>query len=359
MTRPGDATVQGRLIDRYAALVCDLDGVVYRGRRAVTGAVETLGSVMGEGVHVAFATNNASRAPTEVMSHLEQLGVAPPARSPTSLMVVVTSAQAAAQIVRRRLEPGSAVLAVGGPGVAEALRAAGLEPFSCADAKRFPRARAVVQGAGSDVSWRDLAEAAYRIQQGALWVVTNGDRTIPTARGLAPGNGALAEAVRAAVGVDAVFAGKPAPGLYEHALSRLGVVRQDALVVGDRLDTDVAGAVAAGMDSLMVLGGAHGLVDAVHCDPATRPTYLGVDLRALLIDHERSSDEPMEPLLVERGMVAGPVLDPDRPTQALDQIVRAAWKTLDDGGELPRHAEAWRLLEDEIRGAWCGWWDLR
>lgn len=356
MTRSFDLRQTDRLIDRYHALVCDLDGVVYRGKRAVVGAVETLTTATALGVRVVFATNNASRTPADVVAHLESLGLVKQIE-PTLSMSVVTSAEAAACLVKRQVGPGSPVLAVGGPGVSEALLAAELVAFSSADSKLFPEALAVVQGAGHDVTWRDLAEAAYRIQQGALWVATNQDMTIPTSRGLAPGNGAFAEAVRAAVGVEAQFAGKPAPALYELALERVAVSHEHALVVGDRLDTDIAGAIAVGLDSLVVLSGAHGLADLVHCARDSRPTYLGMDLRALLTNPPSNEEGPIDPLDFDRGTLALPVTHSTHPAHLLERVVRAAWATLDGGGELPHRADAWRSMEDEIRSAWCRWWD--
>lgn len=342
---------------RYEALICDLDGVVYRGRQAVDGAVRALATLMGEGTRIAFATNNASREPAEVRAHLRELGISAPARAPRSIMSVVTSAEAAAHLVRTLIGAGEPVLAVGGPGVATALREARLRPFTAADSRSFPVASAVVQGAASTVSWTDLAEAAFRVQQGALWVATNGDRTIPTGRGLAPGNGALVDVVRAAVEIDPLIAGKPEPALYELALERLGGGRGNTLVVGDRLDTDVAGAVRLGLDSMLVLGGAHGLAEVVHCEPALRPTCAGVDLRALLVlGRGDDLEAPIEPIVVEHGVVRVPRIDPPDPSHLLDRVVRGAWAVLDGGGELPRRPDAWRDLELHLAGTWNTWW---
>ena len=319
------------LVGRYAALVCDLDGVVYRGRQAVAGAVPALAETMAQGIKVAFATNNASREPGEVLAHLAALGVAPHASRHG--MSVVTSAEAAARAVRDVLGPGEPVLAVGGPGVAAALRAADLCPFTTEESRRVPVVRAVVQGAGKDVDWSDLAEAAYRIREGALWVATNGDRTIPTGRGPAPGNGTLVDAVRAAVEVEPLTVGKPEPALYELALERLAVRPRETLVVGDRLDTDIAGAVRLGLDSMLVLGGAHGLSDVVRCAPALRPTYVGVDLRALLVDHEQG-----------------------QPGHALDRFVREAWALRDEGGDLSVEVHDWRDVERALVEEWTTVW---
>lgn len=268
------ASVKGALIEGFDGIVCDLDGVVYRGSRAVPHAVQSLLSALSAGTRVVYATNNASRAPAEVAAHLAELGLPGPASR------VVTSAQAGAHLVAQRCRPGARVLAVGGPGVALALAQAGLTPVPV-QARADGPVVAVLQGYGAEVSWADLAEVAYAVQAGALWVATNVDRTLPTERGVAPGNGALVGAVRSAVGVDPVVVGKPCTPLFDLSIVALGSTIERTLVIGDRLDTDVLGAATAGMASLFVLGGVHGWVDLAGADPAVRPTYVATDLRSL------------------------------------------------------------------------------
>ena len=142
---------------------------------------------------------------------------------------------------------------------------------------------AVVQGYAADVGWRQLAEAAYAIEAGAWFVASNLDPTLPTERGFAPGNGSLVAAVRHATGVEPVSAGKPEPTLYRLAAARRGA--RSPLVVGDRLDTDLAGARAAGWPGLHVLTGVSTARDAVLAAPGERPSYLGADLRSLVVPH--------------------------------------------------------------------------
>lgn len=265
----------GSLIDGYDGIVCDLDGVVYRGGQAVPQAVESLTSALSSGVTVVYATNNASRTPAEVAAHLDALGLPGPAER------VVTSAQAAARLVAGRYPAGSRVLAVGGTGVALALEESGLVAISPRAYRSGEQVVAVVQGYGADVGWRDLAEVAHCVQGGALWVATNIDSTLPTDRGLAPGNGTLVAAVRAAVGVDPVVVGKPNTPLYELSASVLGADLSRILAIGDRLDTDIIGASASGMDSLFVLGGVHGWLDVAGAESTARPRFVATDLRAL------------------------------------------------------------------------------
>jgi glycerol-1-phosphatase len=287
-------SAEGDLIERFDGIVCDLDGVIYRGHEAVPHAVESLLSVLSTGVIVVYATNNASRAPVEVAAHLATLGLPGPGSR------VVTSAQAGARYIAEHCPAGSQVLAVGGPGVSLALQDAGLVPISAqatAAQTRPPEepVAAVLQGYGADVAWTDLAEAAYAVQAGALWVATNTDSTLPTDKGVAPGNGTLVGAVRHAVQVDPVVVGKPHTPLYELSVSVLGTSIERTLAIGDRLDTDIRGANAAGMESLFVFGGVHGWVDAVGAEPNARPRYVATDLRSLHLAYAEPVQDPVEP----------------------------------------------------------------
>lgn len=261
------------LIESYTGVVCDLDGVIYRGPDPVPHAVEAISALSQP---VIFATNNASRTPEDVAGHLQGLGLRVTATE------VVTSSTTAADVLRRSLGEGALVLAVGGPGVVAALSEAGLRAVTPRQhAEGASGAVAVLQGYGPEVTATDLAEAAYAIAAGARWVATNEDRTLPTARGVAPGNGALVGAVRAAVERDPEVIGKPHRPIYTMAADRMGVPPATVLAIGDRLDTDLAGAVATGMDGLLVLTGVHGWADAAAADPGCRPTFVVEDLRGL------------------------------------------------------------------------------
>ena len=268
------------LVARYDAVVCDLDGVVYRGPTAVPHAVEVLGPLE---VPVIYATNNASRSPDDVAAHLRELGLA------CTPDAVATSSQAGAWLLAERFPAGTAVLAVGGAGVAQALAEAGLRPVLPVEAAAGAPVRAVLQGYGPGVTATDLAEAAYAVEGGATWAATNTDGTLPTDRGVAPGNGSLVAAVERAVGSPPdLVAGKPQPPLYLMSAQRLGVEPSRVLAVGDRLDTDIEGAVAAGMDSLLVLTGVDDLQACLEAPAARRPTWVAPDLRALLVDPDDS-----------------------------------------------------------------------
>lgn len=257
------------LAHQHDCLLLDLDGTVFRGHAPTAGAVQTLASVPSRSL---FVTNNASRSAGEVAAHLTELGFT---ATPDD---VVTSAQSAARLLGQYLAPGAKVLVVGTDALAAEVEAVGLQPVRLFADEPL----AVVQGLSMTIGWPELAEAALAIRAGALWVTSNLDLTLPTERGLLPGNGSLVAALRAATGQEPLVAGKPAPGLMFDALARGDF--DSPLVVGDRLDTDIAGANAAGLPSLMVLTGVNSARDAVHAHPDQRPTYIGTDLRSLLED---------------------------------------------------------------------------
>jgi len=259
----------GALATAYGAVACDLDGVVYRGSRAVQYAVGCL-EVVRRDTPVVFATNNASRTPKEVARQLSSLGLnAGPGD-------VVTSAQAGAVWLRRQLTAGEAVLAVGGDGVDSALAEVGLRPVRTLEA----RPAAVLQGWARTVTVADLADASHAVAAGALWVATNTDLTLPTEAGVVPGNGTLVAAVRHATDREPIVVGKPERGLYDAVAERVGVPTSRLLAVGDRLDTDVLGAMRLGVDSAWVLTGVDGFAELAAS--AVVPTWALPDLRGLL-----------------------------------------------------------------------------
>jgi glycerol-1-phosphatase len=257
----------------YDVALLDLDGVVYIGGAAIPGAAEALHKADAAGMRLAYVTNNAFRTPAAVAALLTSLGV------PATAQDVVTSAQAAARLLAERLPAGAPVLVIGGSGLRMALRERGLRPVSTAADKPL----AVVQGYSPDVSYSMLAEGGLAVRAGALFVASNADLTIPGRRGIAPGNGSLIQVVATATGVQPLVAGKPEPPLHRESVLRTGA--RHPLVVGDRLDTDIEAAHRVGADSLLVLTGVTGPVEAVLAPPSQRPTYLAEDLAGLLEPH--------------------------------------------------------------------------
>ena len=267
-------TAEKPLAKMYDTALLDLDGVVYRGAEAVPYAVEALGDAERHSMRRAYVTNNASRTPEAVSEHLNELGV------PAHPNEVVTSAQAAARMALQCVGAGARVLVIGGEGLVAAVLEQGLVPVTGAD----DMPDIVVQGYSPDLGWKDLAEAAYAVQRHVPWIATNADLSIPTARGIAPGNGTLVNAVRAATGATPSVAGKPQLPLHRESILRSGA--NHPLVVGDRLDTDIEGAVRGATDSLLVFTGVTKPADLVVAPADKRPSYVARDLRGLLVMHQ-------------------------------------------------------------------------
>jgi glycerol 3-phosphatase-2 len=256
-------------LDGYDAVLLDVDGTVIRGAETVPEAPDVINELRQAGYAVQFVTNNASRTPDEIAEHLTALGV------PTAAADIVTSGQAAGALLANRLPTDAAVLIVGADALAAEVRLVGLTPVTAASEDPV----AVVQGHSPRTGWTQLAEACLAIRGGAMWVACNVDRTLPTERGLLPGNGAMVAALQAATDREPTVAGKPARPLLDTAMERAGAQRP--LVVGDRLDTDIAGARAAELDSLLVLSGVADAVALLAAPPEHRPSHLGADLRVL------------------------------------------------------------------------------
>ena len=326
------------IAQEYECLLIDLDGTVFRGASPTPGAVRSLDEVHGRKL---FVTNNASRSADQVAAHLRELGFTATGAD------VVTSAQSAAHILAGQLSPESPVLIVGTEALANEIATVGLRPVRRYDDDPV----AVVQGLSTTIGWPDLAEAALAIRAGALWVAANVDPTLPTERGLLPGNGSLVAALRAATDAEPRVAGKPAPQLFQDAVAR-GDFRA-SLVVGDRLDTDIEGANAAKLPSLMVLTGVNTARDAVYAEPARRPTFIGHDLRSLHQDGEQLAVGPQPGWRVEvddRAVTVGATGADDGDGLSIVRAVASAIWGLQEGQQVRIEA-----ADDRARDALQRW----
>jgi glycerol 3-phosphatase-2 len=260
-------------IDGARLVLADLDGVVYKGAGAIAYAVESINAIDAS-VRVAYVTNNASRTDATVAAHLTDLGLHASADD------IVTSPQAAMTLLKDIVPAGSTILVVGGDGLVDEVTKAGFTVTRSA----LDAPAAVVQGFAPDVAWVHLAEAAFALNgegtTGDLpWVATNTDWTIPQARGTAPGNGTLVSAVHTAIGRLPIVAGKPEVAIYREAMTRFGT--EAAVMIGDRLDTDILGANRAGIPSILVLTGIDQAKQVLGAVPQERPTFILDDLRQL------------------------------------------------------------------------------
>ena len=267
-------------LDGRELLLADLDGVVYRGPDAIPGAVEQL-NLAADSLRLAYLTNNASRTDATVADHLRSLGLRAAASD------VVTSPQAAVALLSATVPAGSLVLVVGGDGLVDELFKAGFRVTRSAE----DDPAAVVQGFAPEVGWTHLAEAAFALAERPgrdplPWIATNTDWTIPVARGLAPGNGTLVSAVHTAVQRLPVFAGKPETPIFEAAFERFGT--RNALMLGDRLDTDIKGARAAGIPSVHVLTGVDRPKQLVAASKDMHPDYIVATLEELHVPYPQT-----------------------------------------------------------------------
>jgi HAD superfamily hydrolase (TIGR01457 family) len=255
------------LASRYDAILLDLDGVIYRGDDPVAHAADVLARLRQEGASLRFLTNNSSRTTAQVADKLRGLGV--DARPEE----VVTSALATADLLSDR---GGTAFVIGQDGIRTALAEAGIEVVD----GEPDRVDHVVVGVDVHVTYERLATACVLVERGARLVATNADASFPVPGALWPGAGALLSVITTTTGANPEIVGKPYAPLFRSAAEDAGA--EHPLVVGDRLDTDIAGADGLGWDSLLVLTGVSSRADAEH--GSIRPTFIGDDLRALLGD---------------------------------------------------------------------------
>lgn len=302
-----------RVLDDYDVLLADLDGTVFKGDVAVDGAHEAL---MGR--EVVYITNNASRSPRQVADHLRRLSFT------VGDTQVLTSAQAACTLANEILTEksvqasGRRAYVVGARSFRDLATEAGFDVVDSADGQPH----VVLHGHSPENGWPQLSEAALSIRAGAEYVASNLDTTLPSERGFLVGNGSLVAAVVSATGVTPRSAGKPLPEMFRRAVTASRARRP--LAVGDRLDTDIAGGNAAGIDTLCVLTGVATHSELLHTE--FRPTFIAANLR----DHlDGWSARP------ERGRVVVSSGDTGTAEVMSAEAVAAAapvvWQEIDDG----------------------------
>ena len=250
----------GRMADlppRVRIVIFDLDGVIYRGDVPVPGASELVAWLHGAGVLVRFATNNSMVTRAAYVERLGAMGI------PTAIAEIATSAWVTGEHLRRHAPDVRVVLGVGGDGMRQEIVAAGLEVVM-ADAAGPPdepggplsrRFDAVVVGLDPALDYARLATAMSAVAAGARLIATNADARYPTPAGFLPGAGAIVAALATATGVTPEVIGKPAPAMFRAILEMSGIGADEAVVVGDNPDADVAGAHRAGCAAILVLTG--------------------------------------------------------------------------------------------------------
>lgn len=261
------------LADTVDAVLLDLDGVVWRGEQMIPGADEAVAAMRARGRSVVFVTNNSSRTPREYAVKLARMKI------PTAPDDVVTSGHAVIRELRRiGVEPGHQVHVCGGDGIVRMLTHERFVPVT----DEHSDARAVVVGWNPRGTYDDIRKAANLVRQGLPFIASNLDATYPAEGQLLPGTGAIVAAIEVASGRTCTAVGKPKPELFALALERAGADASRALFVGDRPETDIVGARAAGLRCALALTGVVAERDLGHL--GALPDLIVNDLRDLIRD---------------------------------------------------------------------------
>ena len=254
------------------ALILDMDGVLWRENTPIGDLPAIFARIRERGLKVALATNNATRTVDEYLQKLAGFGVT------LEPWQIITSSLATADTLAKEFPDGGAVFVVGENGIQRTLEERGFRPII--DPQDETRVVAVVTGMDRSVSYQKLRRATLHIRAGVPFYGTNPDRTFPTPQGLAPGAGSILAAIESATDVKPIIIGKPQPAMMDMALEKLGTKPEESLVVGDRLETDIAAGQASGCKTALVLSGVSTREQAEAFRPA--PDFIVKDLSSLI-----------------------------------------------------------------------------
>ena len=270
------------------ALIIDMDGVLWHGQNAIPGLVEFFQALEELKITFILATNNASSTPDQYVKKLAEMSVT------VNKNQILTSGIATALYLSEKVNPANTrVFVVGEEGATQPLIDQGFTLTGLYEVNKDSDivkkgADFVVCGKDHTLTWDKLATATLNIRGGAQFIGTNGDTTLPTELGITHGNGAILAALEVATGVKPTIIGKPEPIMYQQALSLLNAEPTATVAIGDRLDTDILGAVRTGIRSVMVLTGVSTQDDLKDSD--FQPTWVMSDIgeltKALRKQHE-------------------------------------------------------------------------
>ena len=230
------------------ALILDMDGVIWRSDTPIGDLTSIFNRIEARGLKYVFATNNGTKTPEQYADTLANFGVR------VDPSQVVTSALGVAHMLAasRNFPRGTKAFMIGEDGVRAALEEKGYEILSV---ERAEEAQLFVIGIDRQITFEKMREATLLVRRGIPFYATNPDKTFPTPRGEIPGAGAWISVITTATDIEPIFAGKPFPFLMELSLERLGTKKEETLVVGDRLETDIAAGQAVGCPCALVLSG--------------------------------------------------------------------------------------------------------
>jgi len=253
------------------SLILDMDGVIWKADAPIGDLASIFKRVRERGLKFVFATNNSTRTSEQYVEVLKELGL------DVEPWQVITSSQGVAHAIAQKFPRRTKVFMIGEDGIRMALEERGFEILSVDEA---PSAQAVVMGIDRNINFEKVVEAALLVRNGIPFYATNTDKTFPTPRGEIPGSGAWISVITTATGLQPIIAGKPFPFLMELSLEKLGTRKEETLVVGDRLETDIAAGQAVGCPTALVLSGVSTKKQAEAWKPP--PTIIAENLTELM-----------------------------------------------------------------------------
>lgn len=228
------------------ALILDMDGVIWKSDTPIGDLPGIFKRIEACGLRYVFATNNGSKTPEQYVDTLAKFGVR------VDPSQVITSALGVAHMLGHKFPHGSKVFMIGEDGISAALKEKGFEVLSL---ERAQEGQFFVMGIDRQINFEKMREATLLVRRGIPFYATNPDKTFPTPRGEIPGAGAWISVITTATDIEPIYAGKPFPYMMELALETLGTKKEETLVVGDRLETDIAAGQAVGCSCALVLSG--------------------------------------------------------------------------------------------------------
>ncbi|MCC6606904.1 MAG: HAD-IIA family hydrolase [Anaerolineae bacterium] len=271
-----DASAIIERMNNIKNLILDMDGVLWRGNEPMPGLADFFDTLRQHGIGFVMATNNASKTPQQYVAKLAQFGVS------VSEAQIFTSAEATGDYLQRIYEPGVKAFVVGDVGLVTAVQSRHFQLLSVDEVMGGETAVFVVAGFNPHATYPQLAAGALLIHKGADFVGTNPDLTFPSEYGPLPGAGSFLAFLQAATGVQPVVIGKPGPLIFQMAMEKLGGTPQNTAMVGDRLETDIAGGKAAGIQTILVLSGISQLDDVAQAN-GLKPDHIFADIQEIAV----------------------------------------------------------------------------
>jgi len=258
--------METKLLTQIRAILLDMDGVLYRGDRTLPGARCFVRTLQDRDIPFILLTNNSTKTPAQYVARLERMGlqVAP--------STILTSAQATAMYLEKVAPSGTRMYVIGERGLRDEIASRGY--VIAEDDVAF-----VVVGMDTHLTFEKLRMAALAIGSGAIFVGTNPDRSFPAEEAVTPGTGAILAAVEAATEVKPTIIGKPQQAAFDLALEKLGALREETAMIGDRLETDILGGREAGLLTILVLTGITSRQDL--SESSIKPDLVFEDLQQL------------------------------------------------------------------------------